>query len=200
MEKLASVCHVLYNRDLIEKAKTIKTLEASIVRPPQIINKNWKDWDKKVDDVYYIIKNWIIECVDRHYNRMVEEGFVGGEDGGEDYCEEFAEVIYDSLFALSNNKRWSGEVTRQIIASITIHLTTIMELRKMTELFPTKELMKKYLHKTVRIFLGGKHQDTGGMLFEVPFFTCSYCGAIDSYYEGGLCYDCDRDLLDSPVE
>ena len=200
MERLALVSHVLYNKDILDKAKEIDDLKSQIIVEPSIVFENWGEWDSVVDMIYVPIKDWIINCVNEHYDDILIGGLAGTDEQESDLILEFSDVIYDELYNVTQNHLWCLQQCNKIVASITYTFTVLGEMDRMDSLFSTPELLRKFWHKMVRLYLGGRRHEHGGILFNIPCFKCSECSKVDKCHtELGLCYDCNCKILDSPV-
>ena len=119
MEKLATTCVVLYDKDLLDKANEIIKLKKEIQKlsDPKIVFSNWEEYENVRNEAYAIIKQgcdkWIIEDT-FEYDHMSYQGLTSRQDLNLPY---YIKQALD-LITKNQNKEWCDKVSQEIIYSI----------------------------------------------------------------------------------
>ena len=197
MERLALSSNILYNRDILDKAKEIQKIKSSIC--PKIIYDSWEEFKELQKEAIKSCEKGIREMIngdDFEYSFMLDFGINPQQHG------EIFNILCQGFSILTKNKvnKWVYEYAG--IVNLTIY--NILSILSETELWENiyhhlgREGLIIFLTKIVKnTFVNGEYWDDSNNFGEkIRYFKCKKCNNIVHFINKiNICYSCEVEAL-----
>lgn len=202
MENLVKCSTVLYDKDICDKMEEISSLKKKLIdfETPKIDYANINEWTIKQREACKIIREgidkWIIEDT-FEYEHMSYQGLTSRQ---KIHIPIYIEKALN-LITKEQNKDWAYRISNEIIFGIDgfingLYSTRINEFHKIWDILYSQlnsEAMADIIYNNIIWQLDDGDNHSGGILCDVPLFTCKICKNKDHYInEDNICDDCEE--------
>lgn len=189
MEKLALCAKILYDREVIEGAKKIRSLERK-VNGPEPFYESVQAYDDTVDRAIRRLRDAIRTMYDDgfEHEHMIYQGITVR------HSARLIEATSECLFAIARDREWADAKTHQIMLGVWGFVRSFMQCGMWENLYMSlapNQLGTVIFNMIVHQINGPQ---TGTILENVARFRCSGCGHITAYVEDdNACFDCSQE-------
>ena len=195
MENLILCSRVLYDKDISDKMKEIKSLKRTIRihETPKIEYSNFEEWETKKKEAYQIIKNGLNKLIiedNFEYNHMSYQGLTRRQQNNIPYYIEQAL----NLITKENNKEWAENISYDITYGIEGFFNGFIKTGNWDLIYSQldPETISNLIYNNIIWQLDdGEHYPC--ILMDIPIITCKICGKKgEDITRDNICFDCEE--------
>jgi len=193
MERLATTCQVLYDKDLLDKKNEIvkikKELNDNIL--PKIIYENMEEWDNLRIEAIKICQIGVRDFIsNKEYPFMRNFGINPGQYDG------LYLILWEAFNKISKGQAniWVDNYAQIINLTIKNTIETLVDMGLWENIFDTlgRDGLNTFILKILMEFFD-EHHNYEETICAIRHFKCDTCNKIDDWVDDeGKCIDCSK--------
>jgi hypothetical protein len=198
MERLATACQVLYDKDLLDKKNEIIKLNNKLAEEtvPKILYENQEEWDNLKTESIKICQRGVRDFIsDKEYPFMRDFGINPGQYDG------LYLILWKAFDKISKGQanEWVSNYAQIINLTIKNTIRTLVDMGLWENIFDSlgRDGLNTFILKILMEFFDESSNDIYDSIGVIRHFKCSDCDKITDYSDDNKkCWDCSSDSDD----